>query len=254
MVTQQPPLPPQQASPLQQLQHSITDSDPVDDDINASLWTISGRLKRFKPTKDSTVEDIDNHMNDDEVVAKHLPHADKKDVDGQTLLHLLLKVPPGQFQEYLLHFQWVMWRYPKLYQTGIQEKNSVLHYAQMRCQKAKDKAFLSNLVILYPSQVVDILKLAEDKEELLAGIMPFIRTSAGPGFLELFGKGVKELEPKQVTPIPLPLSSFIRTHPDFPGSPSSVLARSARLNWITRARTGPVRPRSISWRSERMMS
>lgn len=194
-VNRGPPRRPSPESPIQPTPPSRSDTSL--DDIQDSLRAIRRALKSFKPNEKSTVDDVDEYMNGLDYLKEHFPHANKQGEEGDTLLHLLLKVPAEEFKKSPLLFDWAMKRYPDLYKQGIQEKNSILHLAKKRCKPLKEE-YLSDLILRYPSQMADILEMAEDKGELLVGIMPFIRMSSGLEFLRIFGEGVTELRPNQV--------------------------------------------------------
>lgn len=172
-------------------------------DVDDSFWALSKSFKDqfVKNGKgcDPSISDIDKHLRSKE--ATELKDVAERGSENLSFLHFLLRAPE-QFKERVPLIKWAMHTCPQLYLVGVESDQSIMHLAAKRCKAAPEKEYLSSLINMYPGQLAEILEKSRSQEELLRDVIPFIRSSAPPEFLEFLGELPEAPHTEKVSAMP----------------------------------------------------
>ncbi|KAL6823377.1 hypothetical protein V8C40DRAFT_266904 [Trichoderma camerunense] len=208
-ILQQPQSPQQEIfEPVHQLTQSLADEgnedpseDVTSDDVDYSFAVVQQsfqalrrrNLKKFN--REPTIEDVDQHFNNDQIVKPELRNLDKSGGEGDiSFIHYLVKAP-ARLQERMPLIQWAIKTYPDQYLRGIDDgKPSILQtlHARNRVIGGTGDA-LFKFVSAYPLEVANILRKTKDGGKLSSVIIPMVRTLNDPELLRHF-----ELSPENL--------------------------------------------------------
>ncbi|KAJ8127253.1 hypothetical protein O1611_g6384 [Lasiodiplodia mahajangana] len=188
--------------PLVTAESDDIDEDDEAEDSYALIWLV---FKKLQVTEYTNIDDVDDYLRNNEMLIgdQSLHKVGRRASKSTSFLHYLLK--GGHTRDYdnrILLIKWVMAKFPTLYLEGVAVGKSILHAAPIKYMAIPKTEFLRKFIEIYPTQVVEILKHTTPEQnlqgELLNRIIPIVRTSAPPQFLEFFGECPEESESSQV--------------------------------------------------------